>query len=242
MNDSCWLTTSGPKILQVKVRNKVARRCRLRKRAQINSIKGKEVKSAAHATKIEAEMSLCRFHYNMENKAGKGSVLKRSNKLIENDKSPPAAEVSIENNSNGSLSDATLSPRCEDKCESSSKSATSSATLVKFDAKGDRKESNSHLTKKCKEMSMSHKCAIDSSARTHNPKSSGLFGISIDAKTQKRAKKRLLLCYQQHKHLKLLAKQDAMRNAMIHKLQRQILPQNIRELITHGNDTEVFLG
>ena len=121
-NDSCWLATSGPKILKVKLRNKVTWHCRLRKRVKINSIEGKDAKSTVHATKIKAEMLLHRFRFNTENKVGKESTLKRLNELIENNVSPLAAEVSIENNSNRSSLGIALSPYWKDESESSSKS------------------------------------------------------------------------------------------------------------------------
>ena len=120
----------------------------MRKRVKINSIKGKDIKSAVHTTKIEAEMLLHRFIFNMENNAGKESVLKRLNEIIENNVLPQAVEVLMENNSNRSVSDITLLSHFADESESSSKSTTSLLTLVKFNAKGDRKENNSHVTKK----------------------------------------------------------------------------------------------
>ena len=80
----------------------------MRKRVKINSIKGKAAKSSVYTTKIEAEISLHRFRFDTENNAGKESVLKRLNEIIENDVLPQAVEVLTENNSNESVSDITL--------------------------------------------------------------------------------------------------------------------------------------
>ena len=135
-----------------------------------------------YAIKIEAELLLCRFRFDMENNVGKKSILKRLNKIIEKNVLPQAVEFSTENNSNKSVLDIALSPHFTDESKSSSKSTISSLTLVKFDVKGDRKENNSHIKKKRKETSMSRKCLIDFSAHTRNPKSTGLFGISIGRK------------------------------------------------------------
>ena len=59
-------------------------------------------------TKIKVEMLLHRFRFNTKNNAEKESVLKRLNEIIENDILSQAVEVSIENNSNRSVSDITL--------------------------------------------------------------------------------------------------------------------------------------
>ena len=81
-----------------------------------------------------------------------------------------------------------MSPHFADENGSSSKRRTLSLTLVKFDAKGDRKENNSHTIKKHKEMSILRECIINSSMHTCNLKSTGLFSISMGIKIQKRVK------------------------------------------------------
>ena len=179
-NDSCWMTTSGPKILMVKMRNDVKWRCRVRKRVKANSIKRKDLKSAVHATKIEAEMSLHSFRFNAESKAGKESVLERVKQLIENEVSPPVVEAFIENN-NESASDITSSLQNTSDSDSP-KGTTSSTALVNFDVKGNIKKKTPNVTRKRKEMSMPREFTTDSSMCTRNPKSTGSFGTSTNCK------------------------------------------------------------
>ena len=68
----------------MKLRYNVKWYCHIRKRAKVNSIKGKNLKSTAYVTKIEAKISLCSFCFNTKCKIEKESTRKRHKDLIDN--------------------------------------------------------------------------------------------------------------------------------------------------------------
>ena len=75
-NDAYWLTTIGPNILEVKIRNEVKWRWRIRKKKNFYSTTGKDSKSLLFGIKVEAGMALHSFRVGQESTLGKKSVLK----------------------------------------------------------------------------------------------------------------------------------------------------------------------
>ena len=76
-NDDCWILIGSPTISRQKMKDKEFWRMCIRKRRKSNSIKGKDVRSMLHNTKIEAEMTLCSFRCSLDGKMEKNLWTKR---------------------------------------------------------------------------------------------------------------------------------------------------------------------
>ena len=83
-NDACWMTTTGPSMMKCELRNESKWRCGTRKRVKHNSIIGNEKKSSFFNSKIEAEMVLCSFRFEIESRKRKDTVRAKLGELIAN--------------------------------------------------------------------------------------------------------------------------------------------------------------
>ena len=103
-------------------------------------------------------------------------------------KSNPVEEIEVRSEViTGTVSSLTNnSASIENTSDNNSENATiKSVTSINFNRKDG--QSQSAIKRRCskrKEMSMSHKCTNDNSAKTRNSNSHGLFGLSISPNKQ----------------------------------------------------------
>lgn len=224
-NESCWVLASGPRINK----NKNKFRCSVTKRPRACSIRGKRKTSTCYASKLEAEIALFNFQYELENPKGKALVDER----IENIKmkSDPVEEIEVRSEVvAGTASSLTNnSAPTENASDDNSENAIiKSVASMNFNRKDGQSEST--IKRRCskrKEMSMSHECANDDSNKTRNPNSHGLFGLPILPNKQCQMKRRLLGYCRRHRHQKMLEKESTIRKQIAKKLEEQLKSNNM---------------